>query len=95
MGGGGVGGVQTHFHVKPNSVEVVLRLSWGCDNKTVWLTQEKRLNIFQHQIEDFEQLIMPEDHSNEKSPVLNYDSFHNSGLYDPIFIKARNEYIFR
>ena len=26
------GGVQTHFHVKPNSVEVVLRLSWGCDN---------------------------------------------------------------
>ena len=28
---GGVG-VQTHFHVKPNSVEVVLRLSWGCDN---------------------------------------------------------------
>ena len=33
VGGGGVGGgVQTHFHVKPNSVEVVLRLSWGCDN---------------------------------------------------------------
>ena len=32
-GVGGVGGgVQTHFHVKPNSVEVVLRLSWGCDN---------------------------------------------------------------
>ena len=30
MGGGG--GVQSHFHVKPNSVEVVLRLSWGCDN---------------------------------------------------------------
>ena len=29
MGGGGV---QSHFHVKPNSVEVVLRLSWGCDN---------------------------------------------------------------
>ena len=29
---GGVGGVQTHFRVKPNSVEVVLRLSWGCDN---------------------------------------------------------------
>ena len=26
------GGVQTHFRVKPNSVEVVLRLSWGCDN---------------------------------------------------------------
>ena len=26
------GGVQTHFHVKPNSVEVVLRLSWGCNN---------------------------------------------------------------
>ena len=25
-------GVQTHFRVKPNSVEVVLRLSWGCDN---------------------------------------------------------------
>ena len=31
-GGVGGGGVQTHFHVKPNSVEVVLRLSWGCDN---------------------------------------------------------------
>ena len=31
-GVGGGGGVQTHFHVKPNSVEVVLRLSWGCDN---------------------------------------------------------------
>ena len=31
--GGGGGGVQTHFHVKPNSVEVVLRLSWGYDNK--------------------------------------------------------------
>ena len=31
--GGGGGGVQTHFRVKPNSVEVVLRLSWGCDNK--------------------------------------------------------------
>ena len=30
MGGGG--GVQSHFRVKPNSVEVVLRLSWGCDN---------------------------------------------------------------
>ena len=25
-------GVQSHNHVKPNSVEVVLRLSWGCDN---------------------------------------------------------------
>ena len=23
------GGVQSHFHVKPNSVEVVLRLSWA------------------------------------------------------------------
>ena len=29
---GWVGGVQSHNHVKPNSVEVVLRLSWGCDN---------------------------------------------------------------
>ena len=29
---GGWGGVQSHNHVKPNSVEVVLRLSWGCDN---------------------------------------------------------------
>ena len=28
----GWGGVQSHNHVKPNSVEVVLRLSWGCDN---------------------------------------------------------------
>ena len=27
-----VGGVQSNFYVKPNSVEVVLRLSWGCDN---------------------------------------------------------------
>ena len=26
------GGVQSHFRVKPNSVEVVLRLTWGCDN---------------------------------------------------------------
>ena len=25
-------GVQSHNCVKPNSVEVVLRLSWGCDN---------------------------------------------------------------
>ena len=33
--GGGVDGVQTHFHVKPNSVEVVLRLSWGCDNDRI------------------------------------------------------------
>ena len=32
VGGVGWGGVQTHFHVKPNSVEVVLRLSQGCDN---------------------------------------------------------------
>ena len=32
-GGGGGVGVQTHFRVKPNSVEVVLRFSWGCDNK--------------------------------------------------------------
>ena len=29
-----MGGVQTHFRVKPNSVEVVLRLSCGCDNTT-------------------------------------------------------------
>ena len=28
----GWGGVQSHNHVKPNSVEVVLRLSTGCDN---------------------------------------------------------------
>ena len=36
---GGVG-VQSHFHVKPNSVEVVLRLSWGCDNfkNRTWTT---------------------------------------------------------
>ena len=28
------GGVQTHFRMKPNSVEVRLRFefSWGCDN---------------------------------------------------------------
>ena len=32
VGGGWVAGVQSHFRVKPNSVEVVLRLSWGCDN---------------------------------------------------------------
>ena len=32
MGGGGV---QSHFRVKPNSVEVVLRLSWGCDNEKI------------------------------------------------------------
>ena len=35
--GGWVGGVQSHNHVKPNSVEVVLRLSWGCDNKNCLL----------------------------------------------------------
>ena len=35
--GGRVGGVQTHFRVKPNLVEVVLRLSWGCDNIRVAL----------------------------------------------------------
>ena len=34
-GGGGGVGVQTHFHVKPNSVEVVLRLSWGCENNNL------------------------------------------------------------
>ena len=55
-------------------------------NKTVWLTQEKQLNIFQHEIEAVEQFIA-EDHSNEKSPVLSY----NSGLYYLTFIKARNE----
>ena len=32
VGGVGWGGVQNHFHVKPNSVEVVLRLILGCDN---------------------------------------------------------------
>ena len=36
-GGVGWGGVQTHFHVKPNSVEVVLRLIWGCDNLKITL----------------------------------------------------------
>ena len=35
VGGVGGGGVQSHFRVKPNSVEVVLRLSWGCDKKNV------------------------------------------------------------
>ena len=35
MGGGG-GGVQSHFHVKPNSGEIALRLSWGCDNIFVY-----------------------------------------------------------
>ena len=43
---GGGGGVQTHFHVKPNSVEVVLRLSWGCDNKSCWdYAAQKRGNL--------------------------------------------------
>ena len=32
FGWGGGGGMQTHFRVKPNSVEAVLRLSWGCGN---------------------------------------------------------------
>ena len=63
-------------------------------NKTVWLTQEKELNIFEHEVEAFEQMIA-EDHSIENPPMLNYNSFHDSGLYDPTFIKARNEYIFR
>ena len=32
-GGGGCGGVQSHFHVQLNySVEVVLCCRWGCDN---------------------------------------------------------------
>ena len=31
-GGVGVSGVNSNNHVKPNSVEVVLRSSWGCDN---------------------------------------------------------------
>ena len=37
VGGVGGGGVQTHFRVKPNSVEVVLRLSWGCDKKIKYM----------------------------------------------------------
>ena len=37
LGGEVVGGVQTHFRVNPNSVEVVLRLSWGCDKNYVAL----------------------------------------------------------
>ena len=32
--GGGGGGMNSNNSVKPNSVEVVLRLSWGCDNFT-------------------------------------------------------------
>ena len=63
-------------------------------NKTVWLTQEKQLSVFNHKIENFEKLFI-DDLSNKKVPVLNYRSFHDSGLYDPTFIKARNEYIFR
>ena len=63
-------------------------------NKTVWLTQEKQLSVFNHKIENFGKLFI-DDLSNEKLPVLNYRSFHDSGLYDPTFIKARNEYIFR
>ena len=45
-GGGGGGGVQSHFRVKPNSVEVVLRLSWGCDNSyfQVLATGQNRLS---------------------------------------------------
>ena len=95
--GVGTGLLKEEFTKKPCNIDGIgdVYQAKNAFNNTVWLTQEKRLNIFQHQIEDFEQLIMPEDHSNEKSPVLNYDSFHNSGLYDPIFIKARNEYIFR
>ena len=63
-------------------------------NKTVWLTQEKQLSVFNHKIENFGKLFI-DDLSNEKLPVLNYRSFHDSGLYNPTFIKARNEYIFR
>ena len=36
--------------------------------------------LVQHEIEAFEPLIT-EDHSNEKSTVLKYESFHDSGLY--------------
>ena len=45
--GGGVGGVQTQFRVKPNSVEVVLRLSWGGDNKFCETNLKKRVQICQ------------------------------------------------
>ena len=44
---GGGGGVQTHFHVKPNSVEVVLRLSWGCDN----IIREIRKSLIRSKLE--------------------------------------------
>ena len=43
VGGVGGGGVQSHFRVKPNSVEVVLRLSWGCDNLPKFCQAQLRL----------------------------------------------------
>ena len=39
---GGGGGVQIHNHVKPNSVEVFLRLRWGCDNISLTLASGRR-----------------------------------------------------
>ena len=45
--GGGVGGcVQTHYRVKPNSVEVVLRLSWGCDKIGVLLRRCQSTTVY-------------------------------------------------
>ena len=41
---GGGRGVNSNNPVKPNSVEVVLRLSWGCDKKTA-TTEQNSLSI--------------------------------------------------
>ena len=43
FGGGGWGGVQSHFRVQPNySVEVVLYCRWGCDNCILMLGGEEQ-----------------------------------------------------
>ena len=63
-------------------------------NETLWLTQETKLSVFKHKLECIEDFFINDVNTDNQSP-LNYDSFHGGGVYDPKFIKARNDYIFR
>ena len=46
--GGVGGGMKSNNRVKPNSVEVVLRLSWGCDNYSqLSLAKQHKLQLIQ------------------------------------------------
>ena len=47
-----------------------------------------------HKLECIEDFFINDVNTDNQSP-LNYDSFHGGGVYDPKFIKARNDYIFR